>query len=56
MLFLDSFGEISIKDEFFQYCLLNPSYDEAIKKFGDKVLEAEIDGKIEIKNGRVFLL
>jgi len=54
--FLDSFGEISIKDEFLQYCLLNPSYDEAIKKFGDKVLEAEIDGKIEIKNGRVFLL
>lgn len=37
-------------DEFLEYCKTNPTYDEAIKKFGDKVFEYELDNKIAIKN------
>jgi len=44
-----------VKDEFLVYCSTNPSYDETLLKFSDKVFEAELSGVINIVNGRVVL-
>lgn len=41
------------KDDFLEYCKSNPIYDEAIIKYGDKVFEYELLGKISIINGRI---
>ena len=46
----------NIDDEFSMFCLKNPSYDEALLKFPSRIFEAELNGDIEIKNGKVFLL
>ncbi|RXI27479.1 DNA-processing protein DprA [Aliarcobacter trophiarum] len=43
-------------DEVLEYCKISPNYDEAILKFPDKILEYELDGKIKIENGKVFLV
>jgi len=56
--FLQEIGikkEESIKDEFLQYCSSNPTYDEAILKYTSKVFEYELLGKIEIKDGKIYL-
>ena len=53
--FLNSFGKITKRDEFMEFCSTNPTYDEAFAKFGDKIFEAELEGKIEVKNGRIFV-
>jgi len=44
------------KDSFFMYCDTNPTYEEALKKYPDKVFEAELNGDIEIKNAKVFIV
>ena len=44
------------KDEFLEYCKTNPNYDEAALKYGDKVFEYELLGKIKISNGKVLVL
>ncbi len=43
-------------DEFLEYCKTNPFYNEAALKFGEKLFEYELNGKIEIKNGVVFTI
>ena len=48
--------EKSVKNEILEFCDTNPSYEEAIAKFGDKIFEYELEGKIKIENARVFLL
>jgi len=45
-----------IKDDFLEYCQNSPLYDEAVLKYSDKVFEYELMGKIEIKNGKIFIL
>ena len=57
--FANSFGKIkadvnSDKDDFIKYCKTSPLYEEALKKFGQKVFEAEIEGTIIIKDGRII--
>lgn len=42
------------KDEFFEYCSKNPTYEEAVKKYSSRVFEAELSGGIKIVNGRVL--
>jgi len=42
-------------DPFLEFCQSNPSYDEALLRFGDKVFEYELLGKIIIKNSKVFV-
>jgi len=42
------------ENEFTIFCKTNPSYDEALLKFSDKVFEAELSGEIEIKNGTIY--
>lgn len=43
------------EDEFLEYCKTNPSYEEAMAKFGAKVFEYELSGKITIKNSSIRL-
>jgi len=55
--FADMFGEISQQsDEILDFCRQNSSLQEAIEKFGDKIYEYELDGKIEIRDMRVIVL
>ena len=53
--FVNRFGDLSSKDEdeFIQFCKKSPSYEEAMKRFGSKVFEAELDGSIVVKDGRI---
>jgi len=57
--FVAKFGDVKqrniVKDEFLEYCKTNPTYDEAISKFGAKVFEYELSGKISIKFGKIGL-
>ncbi|WP_234697094.1 DNA-processing protein DprA [Nitrosophilus alvini] len=57
--FADMFGnmcEDSKNDEFLEFCRKNPTFEEALQKFGERVFEAELEGDIEIKHGKVFLI
>lgn len=44
------------KDEILKFCALIPSFDEAYARFGDQLLEYEMEGKIERKNGKIYVL
>ncbi|WP_066356610.1 DNA-processing protein DprA [Aliarcobacter skirrowii] len=41
-------------DEVLEYCKISPRYDDAILKYSNKILEYELDGKIYIKDGKIF--
>lgn len=45
-----------IKDEFMEFCATNPTYDEALAKYPQRVFEAELNGDIKIKNGVIIKL
>lgn len=49
-------SQLKNEDDFTKFCSTNPTYDEAIAKFGAKIFEHELSGKIIIKNGKIFLL
>ena len=53
--FMDGFGSTCKEncDDFLEYCKTNPTYEEALKKYGDKVFEYELEGKIEVYNGTI---
>ncbi len=44
------------KDDFMDFCSTNPTYDEALAKYPQRVFEAELSGEIEIVKGRVLVL
>ena len=50
------FGFENSFDEILEYCKSNPIYDEVLLTYPDKILEYELDGKIAIKDGKVFVL
>jgi len=58
--FVSRFGTIDVeevkKDSFLDYCNTSPTYEEALKKYPEKVFEAELNGDIEIRNAKVFIL
>jgi len=55
--FVSKFGQIKKEnDEVLLFCQDNPTYEEALKKFGQKIFEYEILGKIEIKNGKIYVI
>ncbi|MEA1953901.1 MAG: DNA-processing protein DprA [Campylobacterota bacterium] len=58
-LFASAFGQAPSssveKDDFFYFCQSLPTFDSAVKKFGDRVYEAELEGVITIHNGIVSL-
>ena len=41
------------QDDLIEYCKSNPTYDEAVIKYGNRIFEYELLGKIEIENGKV---
>lgn len=43
-------------DEVLEFCKANPSYDEAVLKFQDKIFEYELEGKITISNGKIIVI
>jgi len=57
--FASRFGKVAntdlLKDDFFYFCQSSPTFDETVKKFGDKVYEAELNGVVTIDNGIVML-
>ncbi len=42
-------------DEFLEFCQTNPTYDEALVKFPNRVFEAELSGEIEVINAKIVL-
>jgi DNA processing protein len=46
----------SSDDEVLNFCRNNPTYDEAMYKFPNKIFEYELEGKIKIENGRIIIL
>lgn len=44
------------EDEFLIFCSQNPSYEEALKKYPQRVFEAEFEGVVSVRNGNVYLL
>lgn len=58
--FVAMFSETKIvleknSDAFMEFCENNPTYEEALKRFPQRVFEAELNGEVEIKNGKVIL-
>ncbi len=57
--FVSRYGEAADesipKDEFFYFCQQNPTVDEAVERFGERVYEAELEGVIVIESGRISL-
>lgn len=41
------------KDSFLEFCRSFPTYEEALKRFPQRVFEAELAGEIEVSNGRI---
>ena len=58
--FVSRFGTVNVLeielDPFLEYCKNNPTYEEALLKYPEKVFEAELNGDIIIRNGKVFIL
>lgn len=50
------FGIELIEDDIITFCATNPSFEDALAKFGDKIYEYELSGKIERKMGRIYVL
>lgn len=46
----------SSNDKILNFCRNNPSYDEAMYRFPNKIFEYELEGKIKIENGKVIVL
>lgn len=44
-----------IKDDFLLFCSTNPTYDEVLKRFPERIFEAELLGEIHVINGVVAL-
>lgn len=54
--FVAKFGEISKpKDEILEFIAKNGNYDEIFAKFGEKIFEYELEGKIEIVGTKVII-
>lgn len=45
-----------LSDELLSFCKTNPIYDEVVNKFGSKVFEYELEGKIMVEAGRVQVI
>lgn len=56
--FVAQYGQSKVieNDEFLQFCQTIPSYEETLKRFGEKVSLYELEGKISVKDGRVSLI
>ncbi len=48
--------QLKNEDDFTKFCSTNPTYDEALANYPNRVFEAELSGEIKIQNGRVVKL
>ena len=48
-------GSKRVEDEFLNFCKNRPTYEEAQLRYGAKLFEYELAGKVVVKEGRVFL-
>lgn len=46
----------SQEDDLIEFCLKMPSFEEAYAHFGDRLYEYEIEGRIERRNGKIYVL
>ena len=57
--FVSRFGTVHTaevkRDSFLEFCEKNPTYEEALCKYPDRVFEAELNGDIGVRNGKVFI-
>jgi len=56
--FIESLGyaqEETQDDDILEFCKTYPTYDEAVSKFGEKIFEYELLGKIKIGNGVISI-
>jgi len=57
--FVNRFSKVDksqkIEDDFLKFCSKNPTYDEALKKYPQRVFEAELSGEIVITNGKLLI-
>jgi DNA processing protein len=53
--FVGQYGDTSTckLDLVLEYCQTKPSYNDAITKFGDKIFEYELEGRIRVEDGLV---
>ncbi len=56
--FVEDFGTApkGKEDEFLAFCKGRPTYEEAAKRFGERLFEAELEGLIAVVDGRVVPL
>ena len=43
------------EDEILKFCSLSPIYEEAYNKYPNKIFEYELEGKIRVENGKVYV-
>jgi len=55
--FVSGFGSVCKQNsnEFLEYCKKNPTYEDVITKYKNKVFEYELNGQIEVINGMVVV-
>ncbi|HFU74117.1 MAG TPA: DNA-processing protein DprA, partial [Helicobacteraceae bacterium] len=46
---------VNHEDTFLDFCKENDNYDEVVKHYADKVFEYELEGKIEVVNGKIIV-
>jgi len=55
--FADMFGKATQEsDEILEFCRVNNSLQDATERFGDKIYEYELEGKIEVRDMRIVVL
>ena len=58
--FVGKFGRVNSRidksNPFILFCAAQPTYEEAVAKFPGEIFEAELNGVIEVQNGRVSVV
>jgi len=49
-------NKIKHSDDFLEYCKSTPTYDEAMTEYPEKLFEYELNGKIKVENGLIFVI
>ncbi len=53
--FVGLFGDVKVDENSLSFFKNSPTVDEALREYGDKLYEFELEGKVEIKNLKVYL-
>ncbi len=51
---IEEFAGNDTSDTFVEFLRTNPTLDEALERWGERVVEAELAGMVEIRNGKIF--